>query len=51
MRSWSASALRVSLTALCLAGDNVYEMATDTHVVREGKIVAQSFAGQIKSKR
>jgi ketosteroid isomerase-like protein len=31
--------------------DNVYEMATDTHVVRGGKIVAQSFAGQIKSKR
>jgi hypothetical protein len=22
-------------------------MATDTHVVRDGKIVAQSFAGQI----
>jgi ketosteroid isomerase-like protein len=31
--------------------DHVYEMATDTHVVRDGKIVAQSFAGQIKSKR
>lgn len=31
--------------------DNVYEMATDTHVVRDGKIVAQSFAGQIKRKR
>ena len=31
--------------------DNVYEMATDTHVVRDGKIVAQSFAGQIKPKR
>jgi len=31
--------------------DNVYEMATDTHVVRDGKIVAQSFAGQITSKR
>ena len=31
--------------------DNVYEMATDTHVVRDGKIVAQSFAGQIRSKR
>jgi ketosteroid isomerase-like protein len=30
--------------------DNVYEMATDTHVVRDGKIVAQSFAGQIKPK-
>ena len=31
--------------------DNVYEMATDTHVVREGKIIAQSFAGLIKAKR
>ena len=31
--------------------DNVYEMATDTHVIRDGKIVAQSFAGQIKPKR
>jgi ketosteroid isomerase-like protein len=31
--------------------DNVYEMATDTHVVRDGKIVAQSFAGQITAKR
>ena len=31
--------------------DNVYEMATDTHVVRDGKIVAQSFAGHIRSKR
>jgi len=31
--------------------DNVYEMATDTHVVRDGKIVAQSFAGRIKPKR
>jgi ketosteroid isomerase-like protein len=31
--------------------DNVYEMATDTHVVRDGKIVAQSFAGTIRSKR
>jgi ketosteroid isomerase-like protein len=30
--------------------DNIYEMATDTHVVRDGKIVAQSFAAQIKSK-
>ena len=30
---------------------NVYEMATDTHVVRDGKIVAQSFAGQIRPKR
>ena len=31
--------------------DNVYEMATDTHGVRDGKIVAQSFAGQIRPKR
>ena len=27
--------------------DNVYEVATDTFVVREGKIVAQSFTGKI----
>jgi len=27
--------------------DNVYEVATDTFVVRDGKIVAQSFAGKI----
>jgi ketosteroid isomerase-like protein len=31
--------------------DNVYHMATDTHVVRDGKIVAQSFAGHITPKR
>ncbi len=31
--------------------DNAYAMATDTHVVRDGKIVAQSFAGHIKPKR
>lgn len=31
--------------------DNVYEMGTDTQVVREGKIVAQSFAGKITPKR
>lgn len=30
--------------------DNVYEVATDTFVVREGKIVAQSFAGKITPK-
>ncbi len=30
--------------------DNVYEMATDTFVVREGRIVAQSFAGKITPK-
>jgi hypothetical protein len=28
----------------------VYEMATDTFVVRDGKIVAQSFAGKITPK-
>jgi ketosteroid isomerase-like protein len=27
--------------------DNVYELGTDTQVVRAGKIVAQSFAGKI----
>ena len=31
--------------------DNVYELATDTFVVREGKIVIQSFAGRIVPKR
>lgn len=31
--------------------DNVYELATDTFVVRNGKIVAQSFAGKITPKR
>jgi ketosteroid isomerase-like protein len=31
--------------------DNVYEAATDTFVVRDGKIIAQSFAGKIASKR
>jgi ketosteroid isomerase-like protein len=31
--------------------DNVYEMATDTFVVRDGKIVAQSFTGKIRPKR
>ena len=30
--------------------DNVYELATDTFVVRQGKIVAQSFAGKITPK-
>ena len=30
--------------------DNVYELATDTLVVRDGKIVAQSFAGKITPK-
>ena len=31
--------------------DNVYEMATDTFVVRDGKIVVQSFAGKITPKQ
>src|SRR5687767_12383235 len=31
--------------------DNVYEMGIDTQVVREGKIVAQSFAGKITPNR
>jgi ketosteroid isomerase-like protein len=31
--------------------DNVYELGTDTFVVRDGKIVAQSFAGKITPKR
>jgi ketosteroid isomerase-like protein len=30
--------------------DNVYEVATDTFVVRDGKIVAQSFAPKIRPK-
>ena len=30
--------------------DNVYEMATDTFVVRDGKIIAQSFVGKITPK-
>jgi ketosteroid isomerase-like protein len=31
--------------------DNVYELGTDTTVVRDGKIVAQSFAAKTASKR
>ena len=31
--------------------DNLYEMATDTFFVRDGKIIAQSFAGKIVPKR
>jgi len=30
--------------------DNVYELGADMFVVRDGKIVAQSFAGKIRSK-
>jgi hypothetical protein len=32
------------------AADNLYELGTDTLVVRDGKILAQSFAGKITSK-
>jgi len=31
--------------------DNVYELAADTFVVRDGKIVAQSFTAKVNSKR
>jgi ketosteroid isomerase-like protein len=31
--------------------DNVYEMATDTFAVRDGKIVAQSYTARITPKR
>jgi len=31
--------------------DNVYELATDTFVVKNGKIAVQSFAGKITPKR
>jgi ketosteroid isomerase-like protein len=31
--------------------DNVYELGTDTFVVRDNKIVAQSFTGKITPKR
>ena len=30
--------------------DNVYELGTDTFVVRQGKIVAQSFTGKVTAK-
>ena len=30
--------------------DNVYELATDTFVVRDGKIVTQTFAGKVVPK-
>jgi ketosteroid isomerase-like protein len=30
--------------------DNVYELGTDTFVVRDGKIVAQSFTGKVTPK-
>ena len=32
------------------SADNSYHFATDTFVVRNGKIVAQSFAAEVKSK-
>ena len=31
--------------------DNVYELGTDTFVVRDGKIVTQSFTGKVLPKR
>ena len=31
--------------------DNVYEMGTDTFVVRDGRIVAQSFTATVRPKR
>ena len=31
--------------------DNVYEMGTDTFVVRNGQIIVHSFAGKIRPKR
>jgi len=31
--------------------DNVYELATDTFIVKDGRIVAQSFTAKITSKR
>ena len=31
--------------------DNLYELGTDTFIVRDGKIVAQSFTGKISPKR
>ncbi len=31
--------------------DNVYELATDTFVVRDGRIAVQSFAGKITPRR
>jgi hypothetical protein len=40
-----AHVLRTATTA-----DNVYEVATDTFVVRDGKIVAQSFTAEIRPK-
>ena len=30
--------------------DNVYELATDTFVVRDGKIITQTFAGKLVPK-
>jgi ketosteroid isomerase-like protein len=30
--------------------DNVYELGTDTFVIRDGKIVAQSFTGKLRPK-
>jgi hypothetical protein len=33
-----------------MTADNVYEVGTDTFVVRDGKIVTQSFTGKIAPK-
>ena len=30
--------------------DNIYELGTDTFVVRDGKIIAQSFTGKLRPK-
>ena len=50
----SSDALRV-ITPIFVwtaeTADNSYEFATDTFVVRNGKIIAQSFAAKIKPKR
>jgi hypothetical protein len=52
-RAWSRSVylIRQGLVPEGFCYSLLDEMATDTHVVRDGKIVAQSFAGQIKPKR
>jgi len=41
---------RANLLSIEETADNVYEMGTDTFVVRDGKIVAQSLAGKITPK-
>lgn len=44
-------ATRASTSCGRLTADNVYEYATDTFAVRDGKIAVQSFAGKIVPKR